>query len=47
MAEMKYPFEKTLKMIDEGRITEALTILCLQRVWFYIQNNDQMLDGMK
>ena len=30
-----YPFEQTLKMIADGRITDALTILSLQKAWFY------------
>ena len=31
-----YSFEKAIKMIDEGLITDALTILALQRTWFYL-----------
>lgn len=30
-----YPFEQTLDMIADGRITDALTILSLQKAWFY------------
>jgi len=33
-----YPFEQTLRMIADGRITDALTILGLQKAWFYIGN---------
>ena len=35
---VKYPLEDTMKMIDEGKIVDALTILSLQRVWVYLQN---------
>jgi ADP-ribose diphosphatase len=31
-----YPFEQTLRMIADGRITDALTVLSLQKAWFYI-----------
>ena len=31
-----YPFEQTLKMISDGRITDALTVLSLQKAWFYL-----------
>ena len=31
-----YPFEQTLGMIADGRITDALTILSLQKAWFYL-----------
>ena len=34
---VKYPFEETLKMIEQGRIKDALTLLALQRCWFYLQ----------
>ena len=30
-----YPFKETLGMITDGRITDALTILSLQKAWFY------------
>lgn len=30
-----YPFEKAVRMIDEGKITDALTILSIQMAWFY------------
>ena len=31
-----YPFEETLGMIADGRITDALTVLSLQKAWFYL-----------
>jgi len=34
---VKYPFEETMKMIAQGRIKDALTLLALQRCWFYLQ----------
>ena len=34
-----YPLEVALKMIDEGQITDALTVLALQRAWFFLQEN--------
>lgn len=34
---VKYPFEETIKMIEQGRITDALTLLALQRSWFHLQ----------
>ena len=34
-----YPFEETLRMIADGRITDALTILSLQKAWFYLSGN--------
>jgi ADP-ribose pyrophosphatase len=34
---VEYPLEHTLQMIADGRITDALTILCLQRAWWYLQ----------
>ena len=33
---VRYPFEQTLRMIADGRITDALTVLSLQKAWFYI-----------
>ena len=35
---VKYPIEDTMTMIDEGKITDALTILALQRAWIYLQD---------
>jgi ADP-ribose pyrophosphatase len=35
---VKYPFDKALNMIRDGLISDALTILSLQMVWFYLQN---------
>ena len=31
-----HPFEQTMDMIADGRITDALTILSLQKAWFYL-----------
>ena len=31
-----YPLEQTLRMITDGRITDALTVLSLQKAWFYL-----------
>lgn len=31
-----YSFEQTLRMIADGRITDALTVLSLQKAWFYL-----------
>jgi ADP-ribose pyrophosphatase len=31
-----YPFDQTLRMIADGRITDALTVLSLQKAWFYL-----------
>jgi len=35
---VKYPIEDTMRMIDEGQIVDALTILSLQMAWLYLQN---------
>jgi 8-oxo-dGTP pyrophosphatase MutT (NUDIX family) len=35
---VKYPLEKAVQMIDEGKITDALTILSIQMAWFYINS---------
>ncbi|CAB1061939.1 ADP-ribose pyrophosphatase (EC [Olavius sp. associated proteobacterium Delta 1] len=35
---VKYPISDTMKMIDDGKITDALTILSLQMTWLYFQN---------
>jgi ADP-ribose pyrophosphatase len=32
-----YPFEKALKMIEAGKITDALTILSIQMVWIRLK----------
>lgn len=32
----EYPLERLLEMIADGGITDALTILALQRAWFYL-----------
>ena len=40
---VRYPFQQTLEMIDAGQITDALTILALQRAWFYQQSKDPKL----
>jgi hypothetical protein len=34
---VKYPLNETLEMIEQGQISDALTILALQRAWFYLQ----------
>ena len=34
---VKYPLDETLEMIDQGRISDALTMLALQRAWLYLQ----------
>ncbi len=31
-----YPFEQAIGMISDGRITDALTVLSLQKAWFYL-----------
>lgn len=31
-----YPLKNAVQMIDEGKITDALTILSIQMAWFYI-----------
>ena len=36
-----YPFEQTIWMIADGRITEALTVLSLQKAWFYIRDQSE------
>ena len=36
-----YPLEETLEMISDGRITDALTVLSLQKAWFYLKNRDR------
>lgn len=35
---VQYPLEDTLKMISDGKITDALTILALQSAWLYLQH---------
>ena len=35
---VSYPLEQALKMVWEGRITDALTILSIQRAWFYLKH---------
>jgi len=35
---IKYPLEDALKMIDDGCITDALSILGLQMAWLHLQN---------
>jgi ADP-ribose pyrophosphatase len=34
---VKYPLDETLEMIDRGQISDALTMLALQRAWWYLQ----------
>ncbi len=33
---VEYPLDQALQMIESGQITDALTILSLQRAWFYL-----------
>ena len=33
---VQYPLEDTMNMIDDGKITDALTMLALQRTWIYL-----------
>jgi len=35
---VKYPLDDALQMIADGGITDALTVLALQRTWFYLEN---------
>lgn len=37
-----YPFDQTLRMIADGRITDALTVLSLQKAWFYFSGMPKM-----
>jgi 8-oxo-dGTP pyrophosphatase MutT (NUDIX family) len=37
---VKYPFQDVLRMIGQGLITDALTILSIQQAHMYIQNED-------
>ena len=37
---VEYPLEETLDMIDKGQISDALTILALQRTWFYLRKKN-------
>ncbi len=32
-----HPFDQVMEMISTGRITDALTVLSLQRAWFYLR----------
>ena len=34
---VKYPLEKTVQMINEGKITDALTILAIQMTWIRLK----------
>ena len=36
---VKYPLEVTLQMVDDGRITDALTILSLRQAYLYIKRD--------
>ena len=36
---VKYPLKELLQMIAEGRITCALSILCLQQAWIHLQTS--------
>ncbi len=33
-----HPLSRLMEMIADGRITDALTIVCLQRTWFFLEN---------
>ena len=33
-----HPFKQTMDMIADGRITDAVTILSLQKAWFYLHD---------
>ncbi len=33
-----HPLDRLMRMIADGRITDALTILCLQRTWFFLEH---------
>lgn len=35
---VRYPLDQVLAMIWKGRITDALTILSIQRAWFYLKH---------
>jgi len=37
-----YPLDQTLGMIADGRITDALTVLSLQKAWFYFSGMPKM-----
>lgn len=39
---VKYPIADAMRMIDEGQITDALTILSLQMAWLYLQGKDRV-----
>jgi len=34
---VKYPLDEALEMIDQGQISDALTMLALQRAWLYLR----------
>ena len=34
---VEYPLDQALQMIESGQITDALSILSLQRAWFYLK----------
>ena len=36
------PIEQTIRMIADGHITDALTVLSLQKAWFYIGNESKV-----
>jgi ADP-ribose pyrophosphatase len=38
---VNYPLEKAVRMIDEGKITDALTILSIQMAWFYVNGRSR------
>ncbi len=42
---VKYPIEDTMRMIGEGQIADALTILSLQMAWLYLQRKVRVPSG--
>jgi ADP-ribose pyrophosphatase len=42
---VEYPISETMNMIDDGKITDALTILSLQRAWLYLQRKVRVPSG--
>jgi ADP-ribose pyrophosphatase len=42
---VEYPISETMNMIDDGQISDALTILSLQRAWLYLQRKVRVPSG--
>jgi len=36
---VKYSLDETMRLINNGRITDALTIMAIYRTWVYLQGN--------